>query len=71
MYCRSKDLGELEFMPDVCMSDIPNLIMTDITHFRDWNEFTCDRTLMCNVQQHIVHDFLDHSAAIVEFVLKT
>ena len=57
MYCRSKDLGELEFMPDVCMSDIPNVIMMDITHFKDWYEFTCARTLMCNVQQHVVHDY--------------
>ena len=71
MYCRSKDLGELEFMPDVCMSDIPNVIMMDITHFKDWYEFTCARTLRCNVQQHIVHDYFDDSAAILEYVIKT
>ena len=70
MYCRSKDFGELDFMPDVCMSDIPDIIMMDITHFRDWYEFTCARTLMCNVKQHAVYDFFDDSAAIDEFIIK-
>ena len=56
-------------MPDVCMSDIPNIILVDIKHFRDWNEFTCARTLMCNVTQHAVYDFFDDSAAIEEFVI--
>lgn len=71
MYCRSKDLGELEFMSDVCMSYIPDLIMMDIRHFKNWNDFTCARTLMCNVKQHRVYDYFDDSAAIEEFVITT
>ena len=71
MYCRSKDLGELEFMSDVCMSYIPDLIMMDIRHFKTWNDFTCARTLMCNVKQHRVYDYFDDSAAIEEFVITT
>ena len=72
MYCRSKDMGELEFMPDVCMggNNIPDLIMLDIKHFRDWYEFTCARTLMCNVKRHTVYDFFDDAAAMDEFVMK-
>ena len=71
MCCRSKDLGELNFMPDVCMSDIQNVIMIEIKHFKNWYEFTCARTLMCNVQQHVVHDYFDDSATIVKYVIKT
>ncbi len=62
VYARSKDAPELDFLSDVCMADVNDLIMMDIVHFKNWNDFTCARTLMCRVNKHTVYDFFEDPA---------
>ena len=63
VYARSKDAPELDFLSDVCMADVNDLIMMDIVHFKNWNDFTCARTLMCRVKKHAVYDFFEDPTA--------
>ena len=63
VYARSKDAPELDFLSDVCMADVNDLIMMDIVHFKNWNDFTCARTLMCRVKKHTVYDFFEDPTA--------
>ena len=65
IYARSRpsDSGELDFLSAVCMTDVEDLIMMDIIHFKNWHDFTCARTLMCRVKKHAVYDFFEDPTA--------
>lgn len=61
---RNKDLGELQFISDICLSGVSDLVMSDMVEWEDSYAFQVARVMSCNVRDHAVYDFWKESQSL-------